>query len=274
MKIHKKMLTHYLSCTSPVDKEGYLYKKRERNGSYRRRWFVLKGNLLFYQERPADRRLLGVVVLEGCTVRRCEAEGQFAFCLVFQGPGLKTYTFAAEDSQTQESWVKVLVSAGHCYLSLLVRDLGKQYEEAKLEQGSSASGPSGRGLDQSIIPVNPGSLVPAQGPQTAVRQGPQTAGRQGRSFSDSHVLQAPSVPTKVTSKKSPKLWPKRNAHVTPLNGPAPLYGEWPLVGLDPLEEFSKLHEYYGQEVMQVRKEWLKSQRVEEDHCDEDLIDLG
>lgn len=79
------------------------------------------------------------------------------------------------------------------------------------------------------------------------------------------------MPTKVT--KSPKLWPKRNAHVTPLNGPAPLYGEWPLVGLDPLEEFSKLHEYYGQEVMQLREEWLKSRQVEEDHS-EDLIDLG
>ena len=27
MKIHEKILTHYLSCTSPVDKEGYLFKK-------------------------------------------------------------------------------------------------------------------------------------------------------------------------------------------------------------------------------------------------------
>ena len=27
MKIHKKILLHYQSCDSPVDKEGYLYKK-------------------------------------------------------------------------------------------------------------------------------------------------------------------------------------------------------------------------------------------------------
>lgn len=27
MKIHKKILTQFLSSTSPVDKEGYLYKK-------------------------------------------------------------------------------------------------------------------------------------------------------------------------------------------------------------------------------------------------------
>ena len=97
---------------------------------------------------------------------------------------------------------------------------------------------------------------------------------EARSYSASHVLHAPSIPPKVTNKKSPKLWPKRNAHVTPLNGPAPLYGEWPLVGLDPLEEFSILHDYYGQEVMQARKDWLKAKHAEEEHSDEDLIDLG
>ncbi len=61
-------------------------------------------------------------------MQRLESEGQFAFSLVFEGPGLKTYRFAARDRQTQESWVKCLLSASHCYLSLLVRDLGRQYE--------------------------------------------------------------------------------------------------------------------------------------------------
>lgn len=153
MKLHEKILTHYLSCTSPVDKEGYLEKKvwinttnmkkiyleseywsrlvssqKQRNATYHRRWFVLKANLLFYQERPADRHLLGVIVLEGCTVKRSESDGKFAFSLVFEGPGLKTYRFAAKDHQTQESWMKALLSASHCYLSLLVRDLKRQYE--------------------------------------------------------------------------------------------------------------------------------------------------
>lgn len=101
-----------------------------------------------------------------------------------------------------------------------------------------------------------------------------TAVREGRSFSASTVLPAPSTPTKAISKKSPKVWHKRNAHVTPLNGPAPSYGEWPLVGFDPFEDFSKLHDYYGQEVKQAKEEWLKSQQAEEEHSDKDLIDLG
>ncbi|XP_070779857.1 sesquipedalian-1 [Enoplosus armatus] len=262
MKLHEKILTHYLSCTSPVDKEGYLYKKKERTATYQRRWFVLKANLLFYQERPADRHLLGVIVLEGCAVRHSESDGQFAFSLVFEGPGLKTYRFAAGDRHTLESWVKALLSASHCYLSLLVRDLGRQYEEAKQQQGSGESRHSSSvsALNQSTTNF----FLPVHGPTTVVRE--------GRSFSASTVLQAPS--TKVVAKKSPKLWLRRNAHVTPLNGPAPLYGEWPLVGFDPLEEFSKLHDYYGQEVKKAREEWLRSRQLEEEHSDGDLIDLG
>lgn len=109
--------------------------QKERTSSYQKRWFVLKANLLFYQERPADRHLLGVIVLEGCAVQRCESEGGlFPFSMVFRGSGLKTYRLAAEDQLGQESWVKVLLTASHCYLSLLVRDLGKQYKGECVEK--------------------------------------------------------------------------------------------------------------------------------------------
>ncbi|KAK2893505.1 sesquipedalian-1 [Channa argus] len=261
MKIHKKILTHYLSCTSPVDKEGYLFKKKERNATYQRRWFVLKGNLLFYQERPADRHLLGVIVLEGCAVRRSESDGQFAFSLIFEGPGLKTYRFLAVDRSSQESWVRALLISSHRSMSRLVRDLGRQYEEAKQQHGS---GESCHSYSLSALTQSPTSFF-------SLAQQPAAEVREGRSFSASTVLQAPSIPTKVVAKKSPKLWHRRNAYVTPLNGPAPLYGEWPLVGLDPLEEFSKLHDYYGQEVKKAREEWLKSRQAKEEEA---LIDLG
>ncbi|XP_019950020.2 sesquipedalian-1 isoform X1 [Paralichthys olivaceus] len=259
MKLHEKILTHYLSCTSPVDKEGYLYKQKKRNTSYQRRWLVLKANLLFYQERPGDRNLLGVIVLEGCAVRRAECDGHFAFSLMFEGPGLKTYTFAAADRQSQESWVKALLSASHCYLSLLVRDLRRQHEEAKQQQSSGEPHLRSSALEQSKASF----LFPMRGPTAAVRE--------GRSFSASSILQTPSVPNKVATKKSPKLWSRRNALVTPLNGPAPCHGEWPLVDFDPLEDFSKLHDYYGQEVRKAREEWLRSRQAGEDG---NLIDLA
>uniref|UniRef100_A0A8C6LRG3 Sesquipedalian n=2 Tax=Nothobranchius furzeri TaxID=105023 RepID=A0A8C6LRG3_NOTFU len=261
MKIHEKIMTHYLSCTSPVDKEGYLYKKKEQTATYQRRWFVLKANLLFYQERPADRHLLGVIVLERFAVQCSESDGPFSFSLVF-GPGLKTYRLAAGDHLTQESWVKALLPASHCFLSQLVIDLGRQYEGGPGEHRSRSGDTS-----SSACPLYPNSLLlPVQVTSTVIRE--------GRSFSASAVLQAPSIPTKaVVPKKSPKLWPRRNAYVTPLNGPAPLYGEWPLVGSDPLVEFSKLHYHYGQEVKKARDEWLRSRQPQEDSSDRDLIDL-
>lgn len=282
MKIHKKILTHYLSCTSPVDKEGYLYKKRERNTTYLRRWFVLKGNLLFYQERPGDRNLLGVIVLEGCMVQACETDGQFCFSLVFTGPGLRTYRLAADDHLSQESWIAALFCASHIYLSMIVRDLERRYEEAKRDKGLCVS------IQTSEVTTAPNTIMASwYTGQPYFIHGTSIAPRDGRSYSTSsipptyaqnrpsnHSLHAPPAQFKANNKRSPKLWPKRNAHVTPLNGPAPSYGEWPVVGFDPLEEFSKLHEHYGNEVKQLRADWLKKKRKETGYVEEDLIDLG
>ncbi|KAL0993291.1 hypothetical protein UPYG_G00105750 [Umbra pygmaea] len=267
MKIHKKILTHYLSCTSPVDKEGYLYKKKERTSSYHKRWFVLKANILFYQERPADRHLLGVIILEGCAIQPCECDGGlYTFSVVFRGPGLKTYWLAADDQLVLDCWVKALLTASHCYLSLLVRDLGTQYEaEAKRQTGL------GEVPQPSTVTVqNPKVLN--QSCSSFIIHGPVR--KEIGSHRASHVLQAPLMASKVTNKKSPKLWPKRNAHVTPINGPVSTHGEWPQVDFDPLEDFIKLHEYYGEEVKQVRADWLKRRQEEEKHLEEDLIDLS
>ncbi|CAN9506003.1 unnamed protein product [Ophioblennius macclurei] len=247
MKLHEKILTHYLSCVSPVDKEGYLYKKKERTATFHRRWFVLKGNLLFYQERPADRHLLGVVVLEGCAVRRSQVDGQFAFELVF-GPGLRTYRFTAADRHAQESWLKALLSASHCYLSLLLRDLGRQYEEARQQQGCDCSRSSLGAIER----PKSSFLFPSQGQTAEVKE--------GRGLSACTISQPP-LATPAKAKKSPKLWHRRNAYVTPINGPALLYAEWPMVGVDTLEDFGKLHDYYGQEVSEAREEWLRGRQA-------------
>lgn len=133
--------------------------------------------------------------------------------------------------------------------------------EAKQQQGSSGS------------PASVDLLSPSTNSLSSAKE-PSAVFREGRSFSASAVLHSASASTKVLPKKSPKLWPRRNAYVTPLNGPAPLYGEWPLVGSDPLVEFGKLHDYFGQEVKKLREEWLKSRQTPDDSSDGDLIDLG
>ncbi|XP_061158794.1 sesquipedalian-1 [Syngnathus typhle] len=237
MKLHKKILTHYHSCTSLVDKEGFLFKKKQRSGSYHRRWLVLKGNLLFYQERPADRHLLGVIVLEGCAVRRVDADGRFCFSLLFRGPEEKSYQFAAADEGTLANWLRALLSASHRYLSLLLRDLHVQYNNLTQDGGELKHH---QGYDGS--------------PASNLNFGPAAAAA---------VMQ-----------KSPKPWHRWNAHVTPLNVPtALLLAEWPLVGCNVREEFGQLHHRYGQDVKKAREEWLTSRQPPEENLQEDLIDL-
>lgn len=68
MKINDKNLAAFATSSTPVDREGWLQKRGEINKGFQKRWFVLKGNLLFYFEKPADKEPLGVIVLEGCTM--------------------------------------------------------------------------------------------------------------------------------------------------------------------------------------------------------------
>jgi len=67
MKINEKNLAAFAASTTPVDREGFLLKRGETKG-YQKRWFVLKGNLLFYFERKSDKEPVGVIIMEGCTI--------------------------------------------------------------------------------------------------------------------------------------------------------------------------------------------------------------
>lgn len=68
MKINEKNLAAFASSATPVDREGWLIKRGDVNKGYQKRWFVLKGNLLFYFEKRGDKEPVGVIVLEGCTI--------------------------------------------------------------------------------------------------------------------------------------------------------------------------------------------------------------
>ena len=45
-----------------------------------------------------------------------------------------------------------------------------------------------------------------------------------------------------------------------------------MVGLDSLEEFSTLHDYYGQEVRRLREDWRRSRQ--EEKIEDGLFGLG
>ncbi|KAM9361068.1 sesquipedalian-1-like [Symphorus nematophorus] len=143
MKLNERSVAHYATCDSPPDKTGFLFKKGERNTAYHRRWFVLKGNMLFYFEERDSREPIGVIVLEGCTVELCESAEEFAFAIKFDCAKARVYKMAAENQAAMESWVKALSRASFDYMRLVVKELERQLEEI---QEAAAGGSVGGGV--------------------------------------------------------------------------------------------------------------------------------
>lgn len=111
-------------------------------------------------------------------------------------------------------------------------------------------------------------------PTSTLPSYPATALGAGPNLSSSLMLQAPTTSSKSAVKKSPKLWPKRNANVVPINGPAPPLGEWSGICSGIKEEFDKLHEDFGKEVKQLIAAWSKRGQADEVVQEGNLIDFG
>jgi hypothetical protein len=64
MKINEVTLVKYATSPDvPPEKEGWLWKRGEVNKSFQKRYFVLKGNLLFYFEKQNDKDPVGLIIL-------------------------------------------------------------------------------------------------------------------------------------------------------------------------------------------------------------------
>ncbi|XP_020279467.1 sesquipedalian-1-like [Pseudomyrmex gracilis] len=136
MKINEKNMVAFATSATPVDREGWLNKRGEVNRGYQRRWFVLKGNILFYFERRGDKEPLGMIVLEGCTIELAEDEEQFGFKIVFHGPNNRSYVLGAESQESMEQWMKALACASYDYMKLMVTELQRQLDAVEEETTS------------------------------------------------------------------------------------------------------------------------------------------
>lgn len=133
MKINEKNMVAFATSATPVDREGWLNKRTELNRGYQRRWFVLKGNILFYFDRRGDKEPVAMIVLEGCTIELAEDEEQFGFQIVFHGPYNRSYALSAESQESMEQWMKALACASYDYMKLMVAELQRQLDAAEEE---------------------------------------------------------------------------------------------------------------------------------------------
>lgn len=124
MKINEKNVVNFASSDSTVDREGYLLKKYDVKGS-QRRWFVLKGNLLFYYDKKQDKDPAGLVVLESYSVQASATE-KHGFEISFDGPGTRTYILVADNDDEMQSWMRSVSHASYEFLRGIVNELQKQ----------------------------------------------------------------------------------------------------------------------------------------------------
>ncbi|XP_043281647.1 sesquipedalian-1-like [Venturia canescens] len=141
MKINEKNMVAFATSPTPVDREGWLNKRSEVNRGYQRRWFLLKGNILFYFDRRGDKEPVGMIVLEGCTVELAEDEDHFAFKIVFHGPNNRSYLLGAESQESMEQWMKALACASYDYMKLMVAELQRQLDAAEEETAAVSPPP-------------------------------------------------------------------------------------------------------------------------------------
>ncbi|XP_045891749.1 sesquipedalian-1 [Micropterus dolomieu] len=298
MKLNERSVAHYATCDSPPDKTGFLFKKGERNTAYHRRWFVLKGNMLFYFEERDSREPIGVIVLEGCTVELCESAEEFAFAVKFDCAKARVYKMAAENQAAMESWVKALSRASFDYMRLVVRELERQLEEIQEAAGGGYVGVGVGGLQ-----ARPKSYRRYQVARS--RSGASSSSSSLSSFSSTSSAPLVSVPSSAQkslqeevrieeecSKENGVAWSKQP--VALVNGFVEAasscvawdgcadsgYNTVIGYGADGMRAppvpprrrgaslespvspgtgcFSKLHEWYGREVEELRLQWLQS----------------
>lgn len=249
MKLNERSLAFYATCDSPADNAGFLYKRGERHTAYHRRWFVLKGNMLFYFEERDSREPVGVIVLEGCNVELCESAESFAFAIRFGGAKSRTYVLAAESQAAMESWVKSLSRASFDYMRLVVRELEKQLQEMSRGLAGGCGGsrePKPSGLEQSRerLPALPAVLPKENGCAVwnnalGAERLPDTSGCGGHDEDG--------------SPRPPPVPPRRRVS----NGEAASTG--PAVAESP-STFCRLHEQYSREVARLRQDWQQRRR--------------
>lgn len=123
------------------------------NKAFQKRYFKLKGNLLFYfDKRGGD--LLGMIVLEGCVIELAENEIE-NYCFFINFVGNRKYILASDNQQDMESWMRALTCSGFDYMKIMVSEMQRQLEEFERTPNSKTSNPQPSTSKDNIPPVPP-----------------------------------------------------------------------------------------------------------------------
>lgn len=271
MKINERHLIALACGDTPIDKEGFLQKRGEVNRAFQRRWFVLKGNILFYFDKKGDREPNGVIILEGVLLEIVDDESAFTFELVFPGHASRTYVLAAESQDEMESWMKAITCASYDYMKALVADLQRQLDDITVADRITAdsnlrtSKPLGQPSRQAPPPPLSNSNRAESTPQ---RHNPFNSGVAIADISKTEGACSEAILVDV-SEAGPPAPPPRKNRSTELDATVPVIPSRINKEADPFynsafeskrtmgnkqSEFLKMHEEFGRYICQMMQQ--------------------
>lgn len=150
MRLNERCVAEFSTSSAPIDKEGFLNKKGEVNRGYQRRWFILKGNLLYYFEKRSDKEPIGVIVLDNCHVELAESGEPYAFQITFGGDGSRTYILGADTPKEMESWMRAITHSNYEYLRMMVESFESTLAKLTSDDLVSSSANGGSNLTTNI----------------------------------------------------------------------------------------------------------------------------
>ena len=125
----------HLSDVSKIsmDKKGWLFKRGSWNSTFRKRWFCLKNNILYYFKDEKSQTPIGVIILDGYTVEEAmESDvNSYSFLITFPGSSTRNYVFAAESLKTMNEWISAIRRADMSVLKHTVEELRKRLDKEK-----------------------------------------------------------------------------------------------------------------------------------------------
>eukprot|EP00051_Salpingoeca_urceolata_P015557 m.202136 g.202136 ORF g.202136 m.202136 type:complete len:513 (-) comp18435_c0_seq1:264-1802(-) len=96
---------------------GWLTKQGGRYKSWKRRWFVMRGNQMSYYKDPTDRKPLGVITLMAREVKIIPEDDESGprrkFCFEVRGTGQRTFVCCAASQEEMEKWIEVMRQTLH-----------------------------------------------------------------------------------------------------------------------------------------------------------------
>ncbi|CAH8584161.1 unnamed protein product [Schistosoma intercalatum] len=122
-----KTVTNFLTYEKE-EKVGFLWKKRsEQKKSYKKRYFILCGNILAYFDKKLDKEPLGIIFLD-CHI--VEMLDDLKMAIRFRGPGelSRSYILKGETAEDIEDWMRAISRCSIEFITLTLEDLEDHYK--------------------------------------------------------------------------------------------------------------------------------------------------